>query len=631
MRLHIKFVTTFIRGGLLGLLLVSGLSEVAISQAAARGGTSGPVDIVRDPTDVPPAISYKTPKLVHVTLTAKEVTGTLDASANTTYRYWTFDGKVPGPMIRVRQGDTIELTLRNDGHSHMAHSIDLHAALGPGGGAAFTQAVPGQEKTFTFQATTAGLFVYHCGTPMIAEHIANGMYGLILVEPEAGLPPVDHEFYVMQGEFYTAAPKGKEGLQQFSAARLMNDTPDYFVYNGAVDALTSTRAMKASTGQTVRIFFGNAGPNHEAATHAVGEIFTKFFEDGSLTTPPLTNVQTAGVPPGSAAMLEFVARMPGKFGLMDHAISRMAKGLMAVFDVTGASDDALMHTGSPSAEQAARLGPPITGMTQADEAASLEPLSPANPHAAMQAVATDRASMIHMGMDMGEMQAAHPVARSPHVSSAAVRESANVSRGTAVDGCLTLAPDGKALLKVFHSAKTIRLEARPLLFSENANRFVHVSGQYGSVMTVEDPNLPSFVVDTVDPVASSCSPNITAAQIRKVLSKTSAASHGVVGMSDMGFLPRTIVINAGEKVTWTNSSQVTHNVVDDPGRAVLPIDVKLPSGVRPFGSGMLQPGQTYARVFDVPGIYHYVCTLHETSGMKGVIIVRGPQVLSARK
>ena len=139
--------------------------------------------------------------------------GTLDPSAGTTYRYWTFNGKVPGPMIRVRQGDTVEVTLRNDASSHMAHSVDFHAALGPGGGAAFTQAIPGQSKTFTFQATTPGLFVYHCGTPMIAEHIANGMYGLILVEPEGGLPPVDHEYYVMQGEIYTTAAKGKAGMQ----------------------------------------------------------------------------------------------------------------------------------------------------------------------------------------------------------------------------------------------------------------------------------------------------------------------------------------------------------------------------------------------------------------------------------
>jgi copper-containing nitrite reductase len=631
MRLHITFPNTCVTVVLLGLLLLATVPATAASPTAPRAGTAAPVDIVRDPSDVPPPIAYKAPRLVHVTLTAKEVTGTLDPEANTTYHYWTFDGKVPGPMIRVRQGDTIELTLRNDGNSHMAHSIDLHAVLGPGGGAAFTQAVPGQEKTFSFQATTPGLFVYHCGTPMIAEHIANGMYGLILVEPEAGLPLVDHEYYVMQGELYTAAPKGKEGLQQFSAARLMNDTPDYFVYNGAVDALTAIRAMKASTGQTVRVFFGNAGPNHAAATHAVGEIFTKFYEDGSLTTPPLTNVQTAGVPPGSAAVLEFVAREPGKVGLMDHAISRMAKGLMAVFDISGATNDALIHAGSPTPEQTAQLGPAVTGVTAADQAASLEPIAPANPQAAVHAAAMDRASMIHMGMmDMGAMQPTRPAHGARQISPSA-HGTATANQTTTVDGCLTLAPDGRALLSIFHSARTIRLEARPLLFSENANHFVRVSGQYGSVMTVEDPKLPSFVVDTVEPVASNCSSTITTAQIRKVLSKKAAVTHGVVGMSDMGFLPRTIEINAGEKVTWTNSSQVTHNVVDDPGRAVLPIDVKLPSGAKSFGSGMLQPRQTYSRVFDVPGTYHYVCTLHETSGMKGVIIVRGPQVLTAHK
>ena len=219
------------------------------------------VDIVRDAADVPPAVGDRKPAIVHVTLAAEEVVGTLDPSAETTYRYWTFNGKVPGPMIRVRQGDTVEVTLHNDASSHMAHSVDFHAALGPGGGAALTQAVPGQSKTFTFQATTPGLFVYHCGTPMIAEHIANGMYGLILVEPEGGLSPADREYYVMQGEIYTAAAKGKTGMQQFSDAKLMEESPEYFVFNGAVDALTKTHAMAANVGETVRVFFGDAGPN----------------------------------------------------------------------------------------------------------------------------------------------------------------------------------------------------------------------------------------------------------------------------------------------------------------------------------------------------------------------------------
>src|SRR5215472_10190515 len=261
---------------LLGLLLTAHPIAVAqgLEHRTRAENAAKLVDIVRDAADVPPSIKYQATALVRVTLTGQEVMGTLDPETNSTYRYWTFNGKVPGPMIRVRQGDTIELTLRNDGTSHMAHSIDLHAALGPGGGAALTQVVPGQTKTFTFQATTPGLFVYHCGTPMIAEHMANGMYGLILVEPEGGLAPVDREYYIVQGEIYTAAPKGTEGFQKFSAAKLMEERPEYFVLNGAVDALTNNRAMPAKVGETVRVFFGNAGPNATASVHTVGEIFT---------------------------------------------------------------------------------------------------------------------------------------------------------------------------------------------------------------------------------------------------------------------------------------------------------------------------------------------------------------------
>ena len=445
-------------------------------------------DVVRDPMDVPPPVARTSPALVRVTLTAEEVMGTLDPSANTTYRYWTFNGKVPGPMIRVREGDTIELTLRNDGTSHMAHSIDLHAVLGPGGGAGFTQVVPGQSKTFTFRATTPGLFVYHCGTPMIAEHMANGMYGLILVEPQGGLPHVDHEYYVMQGEIYTGAPKGKEGFQQFSAAKLMSETPEYFVFNGAVDALTTTHAMKANVGETIRVFYGNAGPNQAAATHAVGEIFTKVYEDGSLTSPPLTNVQTVGVPPGAASVLEFAARVPGKFGLMDHSIARMAKGLMALFDVSGPDDGTLIHAGVATPQQTAQLAGAVSGMTKADEAVGLQPIAAASPRAASQATATmDRASMIHMGMsDRGEMNnaavATHAARMPRHATNAspaaATNPLANTSAPaeTSLNGCLTLANDGKVILNVFQSTKTYRLEASLLsrfLRGERGGSFKH--------------------------------------------------------------------------------------------------------------------------------------------------------------
>jgi nitrite reductase (NO-forming) len=588
------------------------------------------VDIVRDPADVPPTVGNRQPAAVHVTLTAEEVVGMLDPSAGTTYRYWTFNGKVPGPMIRVRQGDTVEVTLRNDAASHMAHSVDFHAALGPGGGAALTQAVPGQSKTFTFQVTTPGLFVYHCGTPMIAEHIANGMYGLILVEPEGGLPPVDHEYYVMQGEIYAAAAKGKAGMQQFSDAKLIEESPEYFVFNGAVDALTKNHPMTAKVGETVRLFFGDAGPNDTSSLHVVGEIFTRDYLLGSLTSPPLTSVQTASVPPGAAAILEFKASVPGQFAMMDHAMARMMKGLMATFEITGAENAALMHAG-PALDSSS---PRLSGMTQADTAASLvEAQSGSTTGAdryAIGASVNERASdmdmhsaMAHVDKPLQSSHASHALEISGTKADASSKE---------LNGCLTLSNDGKAMLRLLHSSKVYRMEARPLLFSQNANRLVHVTGYFGSVVEVEDPHVPSFVVKTVDELAPSCSVKLSAAAIRKTLAKlTAPVAQGTVGMTDMGFVPAAITVNAGEKVVWKNSSPVIHNVVDDASKALSVVDVKLPSGARPFDSGLLQPGQSYSRVFTEPGIYHYVCTLHEGSGMKGVIVVRPSPLLAARR
>ena len=174
MKMRLYYRISFMKAMVAILLFFFFITPALTAQEITHSGHPGKtqtkiVDIVRNPADVPPTVGNRKPAVVNLTLTAEEVVGTLDPVAGTTYRYWTFNGKVPGPMIRVRQGDTVEVTLRNDASSHMAHSVDFHAALGPGGGAAFTQAVPGQSKTFTFQATTPGLFVYHCGTPMIAS------------------------------------------------------------------------------------------------------------------------------------------------------------------------------------------------------------------------------------------------------------------------------------------------------------------------------------------------------------------------------------------------------------------------------------------------------------------------------
>jgi len=290
-------------------------------------------DISRESTDLPPPISRREPQTVRVDLLSVEVEGRL--AEGTTFGYWTFNGKVPGPFIRVRVGDTIDIHLKNSADSAMIHSVDFHAATGPGGGAAVLQVDPGQEKSMTWKALTQGLYVYHCATPMVAEHIANGMYGLILVEPEEGLPHVDHEFYVMQGEIYTDSPFGQHGSQEFSVEKLLSERPEYFVFNGSVGALSRLHPLHAKVGETVRIFFGVGGPNFTSSFHVIGEIFDKVYMLGGLLTSPVQGIQTVTVAPGGAVVVEFKVDVPGNYTLVDHALARAERGLLGILSVEG--------------------------------------------------------------------------------------------------------------------------------------------------------------------------------------------------------------------------------------------------------------------------------------------------------
>jgi len=290
-------------------------------------------DVSRDPADLPPPIGNRKPATVRVDLQTTEVEGRL--AEGTTFDYWTFNGKVPGPFIRVRVGDMVEVHLKNDASSSMIHSVDFHAVAGPGGGAAAMQVEPGSEKFFRFKALYPGLYVYHCATPMVAEHIANGMYGLILVEPEGGLPKVDHEFYVMQGEIYTDGAIGQRGSQEFSVEKLLNEHPEYFVFNGSVGALTTLHPMVMKKGETARIFFGVGGPNFTSAFHVIGTIFDKVYDFGGLTNPPLHGIQTVPVPPGGAVIVDFKMPVPGRYVVVDHALARMERGLSGLIIVEG--------------------------------------------------------------------------------------------------------------------------------------------------------------------------------------------------------------------------------------------------------------------------------------------------------
>jgi nitrite reductase (NO-forming) len=290
-------------------------------------------DISRAPNDLPPPIGKREPQTVRVDLLSVELEGRL--AEGTTFGYWTFNGKVPGPFIRVRVGDTIDIHLKNAEGSTMIHSVDFHAAPGPGGGAAALQVDPGQEKSMTWKALVPGLYVYHCATPMVAEHIASGMYGLILVEPEGGLPPVDHEFYVMQGEIYTDKAFGQHGSQEFSVEKLLGENPEYFVFNGSVGAISKLHPLHAKVGDTVRIFFGVGGPNFTSSFHVIGEIFDKVYMLGGLESPPLQGIQTVTVPPGGAVITEFKLDVPGNYTLVDHALARAERGLVGILSVEG--------------------------------------------------------------------------------------------------------------------------------------------------------------------------------------------------------------------------------------------------------------------------------------------------------
>ncbi|HMN69797.1 MAG TPA: multicopper oxidase domain-containing protein, partial [Bdellovibrionales bacterium] len=170
------------------------------------------------PPQAPPPISRKGPARVTIELEVRETVKKL--SDGVEYTFWTFGGTVPGPMLRIREGDYVDFTLANHPDSKLPHNIDLHAVTGQGGGAEGSFTAPGHKSTFSFRALNAGLYIYHCATAPVGMHVANGMYGLILVEPEEGMPPVDHEFYIMQGEIYTDAPYGQHGSQEFSVEKL---------------------------------------------------------------------------------------------------------------------------------------------------------------------------------------------------------------------------------------------------------------------------------------------------------------------------------------------------------------------------------------------------------------------------
>ncbi len=326
----------------MSLVLVSGLCASTPLLADQVSGWPVNLDelpveqaVLTAPPQVPPPIARDHPAKVVVSLDTIELVGQLDDGVE--YLFWTFGGTVPGSFIRVREGDIIEFHLNNHPTSKMPHNIDLHAVNGPGGGAESSFTAPGHTTQFTFQALNPGLYVYHCATAPVGMHIANGMYGLILVEPEDGMPEVDREYYVMQSEFYTKGEYGDEGLRPFDMQEALSENPDYVVFNGSVGAIRGDNAIHAEVGETVRLFVGNGGPNLVSSFHVIGEIFDRVFVEGG--TLMNENVQTTLVPAGGSAIVEFKVEVPGSMHLVDHSIFRaFNKGALGTLKVSGEED-----------------------------------------------------------------------------------------------------------------------------------------------------------------------------------------------------------------------------------------------------------------------------------------------------
>ena len=291
------------------------------------------------PPFVPPPITRKNNTKVIVKMDVIEKK--MPISEGVEYTFWTFDGSVPGRFIRIKEGDEVEFHLRNHPTSKMPHNIDLHAVTGPGGGAASSFTLPGHESVFNFKAINPGLYIYHCATAPVGMHIANGMYGLILVEPKGGMPKVDREYYIVQGDFYTKGKYGQQGYQPFDMQKAINEQPTYVVFNGSTNSMTGPKALEANVGETVRLYVGNGGPNLVSSFHVIGEIFDRVYqESGGLEANHFnTNIQSTLVPAGGSTIVEFKLEVPGNLVMVDHSIFRaFNKGALGLIAVKGAEN-----------------------------------------------------------------------------------------------------------------------------------------------------------------------------------------------------------------------------------------------------------------------------------------------------
>jgi len=383
--------------------------------------------VLTSPPSVPPPTRRNYPAKVIVELEVIEKD--MPISEGVSYTFWTFGGTVPGSFIRVRQGDTVEFHLKNHPDNKMPHNIDLHGVTGPGGGAASSFTAPGHKSQFTFKALNEGIYVYHCATAPVGMHVANGMYGLILVEPPKGLPKVDREYYVMQGDFYTTGKYREKGQQPFDMEKAIDERPTYVLFNGAEGALTGDKALTAKTDQTVRLFVGNGGPNLISSFHVIGEIFDRVLYEGGSNVQ--RNVQTTLIPAGGAAIVEFRTEVPGSYVLVDHSIFRaFNKGALAIMKVDGPENKAI-YSGKEvdSVYLGDRAGPNLSAVTAASKAAASGTLTIEDQIRAGQQLFGGTCSVCHQANGEGLSGVFPPLAKSDYIAANPKRAIATVLQG----------------------------------------------------------------------------------------------------------------------------------------------------------------------------------------------------------
>jgi len=365
-----KFLASILGAGVIGGLLGSAGTYFAFKPTSGttqtNTGTSGKrpakkvtiSEVSRHPSEMPDSPNYTLydddqylepvtrngPINIEAHFYIKE--GVAEIVEGTTMDIWTFNGRVPGPMIRAMVGDTLDIFVHNPKDSSLPHNIDFHAVTGPGGGSINLSTSPGAVSHLRVKLLNPGIYIYHCATPDIPMHIAHGMYGLVVVEPEGGLPPVDHEYYIMKSEFYTDAGGDKNyqnlknyGHLEYSEISANLEEPTFVVFNGRPEALVGDRALgkydgPVNTGETVRMYVGNIGPNQPVSFHVIGEIFDVVYVEGSFDLVN-RNVQSTLIPAGGAAGVEFKVEVPGNYVLVDHSIFRIHKGALGILTVQG--------------------------------------------------------------------------------------------------------------------------------------------------------------------------------------------------------------------------------------------------------------------------------------------------------